>query len=370
MEIVKVKLYKLGLKLISPFITGFGRIDVKETLIVELTDAEGRVGYGECASLHAPIFNEESVDTCFIVIKNYLTPLILNKKYDKVEDIVENFDEIVGNNIAKAGVEFALWDIYSQLSGISLKKLFGGTKKKIQIGANSIGIQDTPEIVLNKIDQELSKGLERIKLKIKPGNDIRLLDTIRARYPNITLMVDANASYNLNAHIDLLKKMDRYGLVMIEQPFKANTIVDHSILQKQIKTAVCLDESIKDVLSTSDAIKIKACKIVNIKPARIGGVVKTKEINNMLLKNSIKTWCGGMLETSIGRAYNILLSSLNNFDYPADISPVDHYFQDIVNYEPFPIIDGQIVVPDRVGLGVDIDKDLLSRYTVEAYMSE
>ncbi len=364
MKIVSAKLYKLKLKLKKPFVTGFGQIKHKETLIVELLDESGCKGYGEASSLHAPIYNHESVDICRLVIERYLLPIIIGKDLGSVEEVIDIFDIYEGNNIAKASVEFALWDIYSQLVDKSLVELWGGSKKSIEIGANSIGIQNSIRELLSLVKDEVSSGLDRVKLKIKPGYDIDILDSVRDKYPDISLMVDANSSYDLLKHRDILRKLDDYSLVMIEQPLGTNTIVGHSLLQKELKTPICLDESIKDIETTKDAIESEACKIVNIKPARVGGAIKTIQINNLLKKNGIESWCGGMLETSIGRAYNIILSSLDNFDYPADISTYDHYFVDIVEKEPFPLNGNKIEAPTNPGLGFSVDSGLLERMAV------
>jgi len=364
MKIEKIRLRKLSLNLKNPFRTGFGEINKKETLIVSI-ESNGVTGYGESSSLHAPIYNEESVDGCMLFIKKYIASQIIGKEIDTVADLQVVLDKYRGNSIAKAGIENAYVDLYSKLNKIPITSLIGGTKPQVQVGGNSIGIQNSIEEVLILVNKELDNGLDRMKVKIKPGWDIEVIEKIRSHFSDIEIMVDANSSYNIDSHKQRLIQLDKYNLTMIEQPFGANSIYSHALLQKEMKTPICLDESIKDIETANEAVSLGACKIVNIKQARVGGLFQAKNINDLLQLSGIKCWCGGMLETSIGRAHNILISSLQNFTYPADISPYDHYFEDIVEFEPFPVVKSYISIPSEPGIGFQPSESKINQYTIE-----
>ncbi|MFW5702801.1 MAG: o-succinylbenzoate synthase [Candidatus Dojkabacteria bacterium] len=343
MVIEKIETFLVRLPLHKPFITGFGEINTKETVIVKISSKKN-AGWGEASTLSAPIYNHESVHSVISFIKSHAAPLLTGRLISSPSELHTILKPFVGNNIAKAGLDFAVYDLFSRERNVSLAKLIGGNKKFIEVGGDSIGIEDDLNNILRKIEIQINSGRRRIKLKIKPGHDLLPLSKIREYFPRIDLMVDANGSYDYSLHKDVLCELDNYNLLMLEQPFPANAIYQHSLLAAEMKTPICLDESITDLTSAREAILSKACRIVNIKPGRVGGLTATVEINKYLQEHNIKCWCGGMLETSIGRAFNIAAASLANFDYPADISKYDHYFEDICKEEIFPIINSRIEV--------------------------
>lgn len=350
--------------MVTSFATSFGTITRKPTVIVKAETDKGLIGYGESAALPFPFYKPETTDICMLVLKNYIAPLVLNKEFQTVEQLMNLLKPIKKNNFAKTGIETAVWMALSIKENLPLSKLLGGIQKKISVG-ESIGIKKTIEETLEEVALRKSQGFQRTKIKIQPGWDIKLVKAIRQRFSHLPLMVDANSSYTLK-DIKTLKMLDNYNLMMIEQPLADDDIVDHSILQKQIKTPICLDESILSVDDARRAIYLKACKIINIKPGRVGGLWESKKIHDLCQKNKVGVWCGGMLETGIGRAFNIAISSLPNFIYPADMSPVNFFFKDDLVKDSF-IVDrnGYVRVPNRPGLGFEIDERKIKKYTVE-----
>lgn len=364
MKIKKITLYKVSIPMITSFTTSFGTITKKPTVIVEIETNESFKGYGEAASLPFPFYKPETTDISFLVLQKYIAPLVLNKEFQTIEEFVKLLSPIKNNNFAKTGIETAVWMILSLKKNKPLSKLLGGRKEKIPVG-ESIGIKNTIEETLEEIDLRLTQGFRRTKIKIKPGWDIRLVKTIRNRFGDIPLMVDANSAYTLK-DINVFKKLDEYNLTMIEQPLADDDIVDHSILQKQIKTPICLDESILSAEDARRAIYLGACKIINIKPGRVGGLLESKKIHDLCKKYNIRVWCGGMLETGIGRAFNIAVSSLSNYIYPADMSPVNFFYKDDLVKDSFSVDNqGYVKVPKKPGLGFDIDSKKIKKYTVE-----
>lgn len=364
MKIKKITLFKVEIPMITSFVTSFGKITRKPTVIVKVETNEGLIGYGESAALPFPFYKPETTDICLLVLKKYVAPLILNKKFETIEELMNFLKPIKKNNFAKTGVETAVWMILSLKKNLSLKELLGGKRDKIAVG-ESIGIKKTIEETLEEISLRKQQGFRRTKIKIKPGWDIKLVKAIRKKFGDIPLMVDANSAYTLK-EIKIFKKSDEYDLMMIEQPLADDDIVDHSILQKQIKTPICLDESILSADDARRAIYLGACKIINIKPGRVGGLLESKKIHDLCQKNGIGVWCGGMLETGIGRAFNIAISSLPNFIYPADMSPVNFFYKDDLVKNSFSVNkNGEIKVPVKPGLGFEIDEKKIKRYTVE-----
>lgn len=364
MKIKRIILYKVEIPMITSFTTSFGTITKKPTVIVKLETNDGYIGYGESAALPFPFYKPETTDTCILVIKNYIWPLIKDKDIDNPEELMDILKEIKNHNFAKTSVENALWMILSLKLKQPLSRLLGGKYKKIPVG-ESIGIKKTIEETLNEIALRLNQGFRRIKIKIKPSWDIKLVEAIRKRFGDIPLMVDANSSYTLK-DVKIFEKLDHYNLMMIEQPLSDNDIVDHSILQKKIKTSICLDESILSVEDVRKAIYLKACKIINIKPGRVGGLLESKKIHDLCKKNNIGVWCGGMLETGVGRAFNIAVSSLSNFIYPADMSPVNFFYSDDLVDDGFKVDkNGFVKVPNQPGLGFKINEKKIKKYTIE-----
>ncbi len=364
MKIKKLTILKVEIPMITSFTTSFGTVTSKPTVIVKAENEDGIVGWGESAALPFPYYKPETTDICMLVLKNYVAPLVLNKEFKDVEELMNLLEQIKGNNFSKTGLETAIWMITATKENKSLKETLGGVQDKIAVG-ESIGIKDSIEATLEEVSLRLDQGFRRTKIKIKPGWDVELVKTIRAKFGDIDLMVDANSSYTLE-DIDTLKQLDEFNLTMMEQPLADDDIVDHSILQKQIKTPVCLDESIHSIEDARRAIFLGACKIINIKPGRVGGLLESKKIHDFCQKNNVGVWCGGMLETGIGRAFNIAVASLPNYIYPADMSPVNFFYEDDLVRNSF-VVDkeGYVKVPETVGLGFEVDESKIEKYTSE-----
>jgi O-succinylbenzoate synthase len=366
MRIAKIAAYKLEIPMYSSYVTSFGTIDRKPTVVVEVETDDGVKGWGEAAALSLPVYNAETVDTCMLAIKNYLAPFLLGPRIESIMDAMEKIRHIKGHHIAKAGLETALWMIFSLIEGKSLSTLLGGSRKKIAVG-ESIGIKASIDELIEEISLRLFQGFQRIKIKIQPGWDINVLDAVRRVYPTTPLMVDANSSYTLQ-DMKMLKKFDNYHLTMIEQPLAADDIIDHAVLQKAIDTPICLDESILSVEDARKAISLGACKVINIKPSRVGGLLESQRIHDICQASNVGVWCGGMMETGLGKAFNIALSSLSGFVYAADMSPAHFYFVDDIVDGGFLIDEkGWIEVPDLEGLGFRINEEKIQQYTVEKF---
>jgi O-succinylbenzoate synthase len=266
--------------------------------------------------------------------------------------------------MAKAGLEAALWDLFAKSKNISLSKMLGGTRNKIDVGV-SIGIQNSITELIKKVEGYLAEGYKRIKIKIAPGNDIQFIQALRKEFPDILLQVDANSAYELK-HIDLFKQMDAYNLLLIEQPLGYDDIYEHSKLQKELITPICLDESIHSLADTRAAFELDSCRVINIKPGRVGGFTESKLIHDYCAAENIPVWCGGMLESGIGRAGNVALASLSNFTLPGDISASKRYYkEDIVEPEFLVNNDGTMTVPTKAGIGVEVNMKMLEKVTVK-----
>ncbi|MBU1071416.1 o-succinylbenzoate synthase [Patescibacteria group bacterium] len=365
MKIKKVEILHITLPMKFTFTTGFGDISERDAVIVRLETNDGVVGYGEAAALSAPVYLTETTETCIHIIKDFLVPKLLNRELT-IEEYVNDCSFVRGNNIAKHGVESALWEIESLLKKKSLKDLLGGTRSKVPIG-ESIGVQPSVDKLLEVVGKRVGEGYRRIKIKVKPGWDCKPLRAIRKKFPKISLMVDANSSYRLK-DMDLLRKLDEFDLLMIEQPLAFDDIIDHAKVQKELKTPICLDESILSAEDARKAIEIGACRIINVKPGRVGGLTEVKKINKIAKKNGIKLWCGGMLETGIGKAYNVAVATLSEFSLPADITPSKTFFGEDVTKQDIEISnDGFVSVPSGVGMGYEVVKSRINKYMVKQF---
>jgi len=358
-----VSVFQLKLPLKKPFITGFGRIENKDIIIVSLK-SNGFVGWGEASTLYAPIYNHEDVFTAWHVITDLLIPRILKKDID-INFLEKLFSEIKGHNIAKMGLESAFWDLKSKMNNKPLFKLFGGRKKEIKCGV-SIGISKNPAEVLEKIRIAQAKNYHRFKIKIKPGNDKELISLIRKEFGDIPLMCDANSSYSFN-NINELIELDDYNLMMIEQPLSHDDIINHSFLQKKIKTPICLDESITSLDKCEKAIKLKALKILNIKPGRMGGLNVSKKVHDLCMKKEIPVWMGGMLESGIGKAHLLHFSTLPNFKIVGDIGPQNYLKEDIIEPKITMSEEGMISLPETPGIGFSINMKNLKKFCVKHF---
>lgn len=364
MKAISVDLFKVEIPMITSFTTSFGTVTKKPTIITKITTDEDHIGYGEGAALPFPYYKPDTTDITFLVIKDYIAPLILNKEFTTVEEFMNLMVSIKNHTFAKTAVENAIWMILSLKENKPIKELLGGTQDKVAVG-ESIGIKNSIEETLEEVGLRIKQGFRRTKIKIKPNWDIQVVEAIRNKFGDIDLMVDANSSYTLK-DIDVLKKLDNYNLTMTEQPLADDDIIDHATLQKQIKTPVCLDESIHSAEDARKAISIGACKVINIKPGRVGGLLESKKIHDICKEHGIGVWCGGMLETGIGRAFNIAVASLPNYIYPSDMSPVNFFYKDDLVKNSF-VVDneGYVTIPSTPGLGYDIDETKINTYTTE-----
>lgn len=363
MRIETITLRKLKMRLQAPFETSFGKVWERPVLLVELI-ADGVSGWAESPAMEGPFYNPETTGTAWHVTRDFLVPLVLGKSVASALEIPALFSAIRGHDMARAGIENALWDAEAQQKKIPLWKLLGGTREEISCGV-SLGIQATPEALLEKVGTELGAGYQRIKIKIKPGKDIEYARAVRQAHPGIQLSVDANSAYTLS-DAEHLRKLDEFSLLMMEQPLWWDDIHAHSKLQRQIRTPICLDESIYHVRHAATAIELDACRVVNIKLGRVGGHTSAREIQAYCQERKVPVWCGGMLECGIGRAHNIAMSTLAGFVYPGDVSASKRYWEEDV-IEPAVEVTprGTIVVPQRPGIGYAVRQDLIERLTVE-----
>lgn len=365
MRIVSAEIFHIQLPMKFPFVTGFGAISKRDAVILKLTDKNGLVGWGEGAALWGPVYLEESAMTNVHIIKDFLVPILRDVEISH-EEYMSKSAFIRGNNLAKFAVDAAIWSIDSQTSRMPIHKLIGGVRKQIPVG-ESIGMVESTPKLLEIVEKRISEGYQRIKLKIKPGCDYEYVSTVRKAFPKLKIMVDGNSSYSLD-QADLLRKLDDLDLMMIEQPLAYDDIIDHATLQKQLKTPICLDESILSAEDARKACEIGACKIINVKPGRVGSLDECKKINEVAKKFKIQLWLGGMLETGIGKSYNLMAASLSEFTLPADISPSKTFFDEgITNPDVQVTSKGFIEVPTEVGLGFKVLEDKIEKYQIGNY---
>ncbi len=363
MKIKEIKLHQLLMTMKNPFTTSFGTQQKRFITIVEAIDEDGVSGFGECVSGEDPLYSEEFMDATLIALKKYFGPLVINKEISHPDEVWDIYKPFKRNNMAKACIEGAVWDLYAKKKGITLAAAMGGKKKEVDVGV-SLGLEDTDELLLERIGEKVEEGYKRIKVKIKPGRDVEMVGKIREVYPGIPLMVDANSAYTLD-DIDTLKALDEYNLMMIEQPLMAGDIIDHAKLQKQIKTPVCLDESIDSYESAAAAIEMGSCKIINVKVGRVGGITQSIKIHDLAEKHGIPLWCGGMLEAGVGRLHNVAITTLSNFVLPGDTASSSRYwFEDIITPEVV-AENGVVKVSDAPGIGAEIDFKKMEQYLVK-----
>lgn len=360
--IKKITMRKLKMKLNHPFKTSFGTVKDKEFFILEATDHDGNRGYGESVAFSTPWYTEETTKTTEHIITDFLIKILRENEFTHPDELSALFAPIRGNNMAKAAIEGAIWDLYAKREKMTLAKALGGTKTEIEVGI-SLGMEPTIEQLLVRIDSYIQQGFKRVKLKIGPGNDIELLREVRATFPNLPLMADANSAYTLD-DIDHLKQLDQFNLMMIEQPLAHDDIVDHAKLQQAIETPICLDESIHSLADTRKAIELGSCKIINIKIGRVGGLTEAKRIHDFCLANDIEAWCGGMLEAGVGRAHNIALTTLAQFTLPGDTAGSSHYWKEDIIKPEVTVERGVIHLPNKSGIGYDINMETLNKFTI------
>jgi O-succinylbenzoate synthase len=349
MRLKKITLREIHLPLIAPFQTSFSETSLRRILLVE-TDVDGVSGWGESTAGEDPFYSYETVETAWHIIRDFLWPILKEKEIASAAEVWDLLARVRGHNMAKGGLEAAIWDAEAKQKNVPLAKLLGGVREEISCGV-SIGIQPTIKDLIAKVEKELAAGYQRIKIKIKPGMDVEPARALRERFPRIRLMVDANSAYRLE-DAPLLKQLDALYLIMIEQPLGWDDIYSHAQLQRQLDTPICLDECIHDLEHARAAIEIGACRIINIKLGRVGGHTAAKRIHDICQAKSIPVWCGGMLESGIGRAHNIAMSTLANFTLPGDVSASRRYWaEDIIEPEVEVTRQGTIRVPTAPGIG-------------------
>jgi O-succinylbenzoate synthase len=363
MRIENITLREIGMSLARPFETSFGRTSERRIILVEAR-GEGLSGWGEVTCGENPFYNEEWTDSAWLILRDYAAPRVLGRALDGPEDVAPLTAHIRGHNMARGGLEAAAWDLAARTEGVPLwKKIGGGARREIPCGV-SIGIQDSVEQLVDLIARELAAGYQRIKIKIKPGWDVKAVLAVRRRFPGIKLMADANSAYTL-ADAGRLKELDDYFLMMLEQPLACDDIVDHAELQRRLDTPICLDESIRTAHHAEQAIRLGACGILNIKLGRVGGFAEARRVHDVAQTAGMPVWCGGMLESGVGRAHNVALATLPNFVLPGDVSASARYWQRDIVEPPIEIApQGTIRISDEPGFGYALDREYLRRITV------
>jgi O-succinylbenzoate synthase len=362
LNIDAIHMREINMPLAYPFETSFGLTTGRRILLIEL-ESDGLTSWGECVAGEHPYFSDEMIDTAWIITETELAPRLIDASMERGADVPDLLKQVRGHRMAKAALENAMWDLEAQQKRVSLSELLGGTREIIPCGV-SIGIQPSLEKLLEKIETELSAGYQRIKLKCKPGWDRHIFEAVRKRWPEILLSCDANSAYRMK-DFDHIASWDEFKLLMIEQPLWYDDFYFHSMLQKRIDTPICLDESIRNRRDALAAIDMESCQIINIKVGRVGGFSEAIAVHNAAEERGVPVWCGGMLETGIGRAHNIALSSLPNFSLPGDVSASARYWaHDIIEPEVTVSKQGEIVVPTGVGSGYAVLRDRIEDLTV------
>lgn len=364
MRLTKLELREIRMPLLAPFTTSFGTTEARRILIVKVFDESGATGFGECVAMEGPFYNAETVDSASLIIMNHLCPLLHSRSIYAACDVRDAFLPIRGNEMAKAAVETALWDMDAKVRSQPLWQHLGGSRSEINCGV-SIGLQATVEDLLERVGRELAAGYQRIKIKVEPGRDVALVKAVREKFGDILLSVDANSAYSLIKDLPTLQELDQFGLLMIEQPLASGDLVEHAKLQKQIATPICLDESIVNLRTAQHAHELGACRIINIKIGRVGGHQEAIEIQRFAEAHGIRVWCGGMLESGIGRAHNIAISTLSGFNLPGDVSASARYWKEDIIDPPVTVSHrGTIAAPSGAGIGFTVNEERLESLTV------
>jgi O-succinylbenzoate synthase len=362
MRIEEVTLRELRMKLVAPFGTSVDFTDERRIILTEVV-VDGVIGWGECVAGEKPFYSPETTDTAWIVMRDFLWPMIGQKEIRSAADVWELLEPVRGHNMAKAALEAAIWDAEAKQKGVALSKLLGGTREEISSGV-SIGIKESLDELAAAVKRELAAGYQRIKIKIKPGKELPQVKRLREEFPGIKLMVDANSAYRMEDW-PLLKQLDSFYLMMIEQPLGWDDLYAHVELQKKLITPICLDECIHTEEQARAAILLGACKIINIKMGRVGGHTIARRIHDLCQQDGMPVWCGGMLESGIGRAHNIALSTLPNFTLPGDVAASRRYWdEDIIEPEVTVSKQGTIRAPTGPGIGFEPRRERIEKLTV------
>jgi o-succinylbenzoate synthase len=361
MQIREVVLRELRVKLVTPFETSAAVTDVRRIVLVE-ANVDGVTGWGECVAGETPAYSPETTETAWHILRDHVWPLVKERKFGAAAEIWALMNAVRGHNMAKAALETAVWDAEAKQRGVPLAKLLGGTREEITSGV-SVGIKGSLDELVAAVKKELAAGYQRIKIKIKPGKDLEQVKRLRQEFPRIKLMVDANSAYTLQ-DLPLLQQLDAFHLMMIEQPLGWDDLYGHVELQKELQTPICLDECIHSFEHAEAAIALGACKIINIKMGRVGGYTVSKKIHDLCQASQVPVWCGGMLESGIGRAHNIAISTLPNFTLPGDVAASRRYWhEDIVEPEVTVSAQGTIRVPAGPGIGYQPRLDFIEKLT-------
>lgn len=364
MKLESVTVRRVEMEMLTPFTTSFATQTHRDLLVVEATSG-GQTGYGECVAMSVPLYSEEATATCALALKEYIIPLLHGQDIEHPREVSELLAPLKRNNMAKSAVEGAVWDLWAKQQGLSLAQAVGGTKSSVEVGL-SIGIKKSETELIEAVGAAADEGYKRIKIKIAPGKDLAMMQAVRSEFPDLPLLADANSAYTLD-DVELFQKLDELDLMMIEQPLAHDDIVDHRHLQKQIRTPICLDESIHSADDARQAIELESCRVINIKIGRVGGIAESQRVEQICRDSGIDVWCGGMLETGIGRAHNVAIAALEGFTLPGDTAPSSRYWaQDII--EPAVTMNqGVIEVPTGPGLGYDVVEDRLEAATVSSF---
>lgn len=357
MNIQQIDLFLTSMKLVQPFRTHLETVSDRESILIKITDDIGYTGWGEVVAFSSPWYTEETIETAWHMLTEFFIPTIIQGEWTSPREVNEALIPWKRNQMAKAGLEMAVWDLFAKRAGVSLAAYIGGVRKRVKAGV--VVSMDTPEVMLSTIGSRLAEGYERIKVKIDPANDYEMLQLIRDTYPDVALLADANSAYTLE-DLEKLKQLDSLKLLMMEQPLAADDIVEHAELQKHLSTSVCLDESIVSLQDARNAVKLGSCKVMSIKIGRVGGLANAIDIHDLCAEHDIPVWCGGMLETGISRAFHIALASLPNFTIPGDISASCRYWERDVIKPEVVVENGEVMVPDGPGIGYEVDEEFVA----------
>jgi len=362
LKIERVALHVMQMPLIAPFTTSFGTESIREFLLVELT-ADGVTGWGEVPTMAEPLYNYETTKTAWHILEDFLVPMVLGKEFAHPDELYAAFDRIRGHYMAKSGLNNAAWDVYARQLNQPLAKVLGGVKDRIEVGV-SVGIQDSVAQTVKTCENFVAQGYRRIKVKIRPGWDEQMLRPLRQALGDVPIMADANSAYTLK-DAPLFERLDDLDLMMIEQPLAEDDIVDHAQLQRRLKTPICLDESILTPEDARKALDLGSCRIINVKVGRIGGHSPMKRLHDLCVERGVPLWCGGMLESGVGRAHNIALTAMPGYKLPGDTSASDRYYhEDIVEPAARLLPGGYLAVPTAPGIGVTVLADRVAKYRV------
>jgi o-succinylbenzoate synthase len=361
MEMMKVTLHVVEMPLKVPFQTSYGIYEKRTCILVEVEEKDGMIGWGECVAFSEPWYTEETVQTSYHMLKDFFIPHMFQQQCSNPRDLNRVLTSYKRNNMAKASLENALWDLQAKKQTKSLTSVFGGRRDEIEVGV-VVGLGEIHEMI-QRIHAYVEEGYTRVKVKISPERDYVLLKEIRREFPTLPLMVDANSAYTIR-DIDQLKRLDEFALLMIEQPFGDNDFLNHRLLQQAIQTPICLDESIHSLEDAKIAAVLKSCRVINIKSGRVGGFEEAIKIHNYCLEENIPVWCGGMIETGIGRAGNIALSTLPNFTIPGDVSASSRHWEEDIIYPEITLQNGKLKVSSESGIGYEINRKRLETVTI------